>query len=110
MKRAQGEGKGEKCTGVALNYPFPFLDRGSERIDTELQDHPEVRSQLLQTMGDVCWGLGLFESAMNLHRQPLEMKRDLLGPEDTLVTSAFNNLGLTLRRSGDYEGALPLLQ
>ena len=51
------------------------LDRGAERIRTELDDEPEVQAALMNTIGTVYHGLGLFDEAEPLLRDAVARRR-----------------------------------
>ncbi len=94
-----GEARGNTVTAREI------LDRGSERIEKELSEEPEVRASLMGTMGRVYAQLGLFPQALPLLRNSVEERRRSLGDEDARVAEIRNNLGTTLRKAADYEGA-----
>ena len=43
-----------------------ILDKGAERIETELTDQPEIQATLMDTMGTVYKSLGLYDAAISL--------------------------------------------
>jgi len=55
-----GESKGNTVTAREI------LDRGAEKIRTELSDQQEVRAALMETMGEVYSNLGLYDQAAQL--------------------------------------------
>jgi non-specific serine/threonine protein kinase/serine/threonine-protein kinase len=94
-----GEARGNSVTAREI------LDRGAKRIEAELQEEPEVRASLMSTMGVVYTRLGLYPAALPLLREALEERRRTLGDEDERVAESRNNLGATLLKTADYEGA-----
>ena len=94
-----GEARGNTVTAREI------LDRGASKIDAELREEPEVRANLMGTMGVVYSRLGLYQAALPLLRGSLEERRKTLGDEDERVAESRNDLGETLRLSADYEGA-----
>ena len=52
------------------------LDRGVERIDTDLGGQPELRAELMDTMGRVYRKLGLYEPAKDLLQEALRLRRN----------------------------------
>ncbi len=66
------------------------LDRGAERITRELADQPRIRAELMQTMGEVYRGLGLFDRAEELASSAEATRTELLGEThpETLRASA----------------------
>jgi non-specific serine/threonine protein kinase/serine/threonine-protein kinase len=77
------EARGGKITAREL------LDKGVVKIRESLQDDPQVRAELMSTMGTVYLGLGLYDQAEPLLREALDTRRRVLGPEhpDTLGTA-----------------------
>ena len=43
-----------------------ILDRGATQVDVSLRDEPQVRAEMLETLGKVYTGLGLYTPAANL--------------------------------------------
>jgi len=48
---------------------------------------------------------GKYEEAEQMHRQALELKKDVLGSEHPSTLNSINNLALVLRSQGKYEEA-----
>jgi tetratricopeptide (TPR) repeat protein len=83
------------------------LDRGVERIETELADQPEIRGRLLHTMGRVYRDLGLYESSGPLLEEALDNRRELYGddhPETLVALAAVAQLNLSRGRYNVAEG------
>ncbi len=84
-----------------------ILDRGAERLATELADKPQTRIALYETIGRVYSRLGLYDQALPLLEQALAYRRTV--PDDPLaLASAQFELARLLNRTGDYERALDL--
>ncbi|MCA9751840.1 MAG: tetratricopeptide repeat protein [Gemmatimonadetes bacterium] len=86
-----------------------LLARGAERLATELADQPELRAELLQTIGTLYESLGDYERASDLHRQALDLREQLFGPDDPRVAVTLGHLGATRFEQSDYESADSLL-
>jgi serine/threonine protein kinase/Tfp pilus assembly protein PilF len=99
-----GESRGKSVTAREV------LDRGTEKISEELQDQPELRAQLMDTMGQVYRNLGLFETARKLSEESLAVRRQVLGSDDLQVAESLQNLAILRREMGDDAGAEPLLR
>ena len=83
-----------------------ILDRGAERIDTELKDQPEVRARLLFTMGRVYTSLGLYKDAGDYLEDALSIRERLLNPGDQAIAQSLEALGMLDWRAGRFpEGA-----
>jgi len=62
-----------------------ILDRGAERIDSELTEDPVVRARLLGVMGSVYHGLGLLPRAKELLERAIEDQRRAGDPDGRLT-------------------------
>ena len=94
-----GEARGNSITAREI------LDRGATRIDTDLATQPGVRVGLLDTMGRVYTGLGLYEPATDLLGQSLEVRRELQSaPSDQSIATA-NALAYAFYMKGDWDSA-----
>lgn len=91
------EAKGSSVTAREI------LDRGLERIETELGDQPEIRATLMNTMAEVYHGLGLFSVAERLAQDTLDIRDGLLPDDDPRIADSLAILGETRLRRGDYE-------
>jgi serine/threonine protein kinase/tetratricopeptide (TPR) repeat protein len=101
--RTPGKTWGPKLRALEL------VDRGRERLRTELRKDPAARAAVLQAMSEVYVGLGRFKDAQALLEEALELTRDK--GDDHLDTAACRHaLGTVLHHRGDYERARPLLE
>lgn len=98
--------------GVADDIPSTrvLLDRGVERVQSEMQSTPELQAQMLTTLGSIYKQLRLFDQAEPLLQQALALQTsskdaDPLHLADTLIA-----LGGTLREGNRHDEALPLLR
>jgi serine/threonine protein kinase len=78
------------------------LDRGVERIESELADQPEIRGHLLHVMGRVYRNLGLYESSGPLLDEALENRRRLYGDDHPSTLSALASAANLSHKRGDY--------
>ncbi len=98
-----GEARGNAVTARQL------LDAASAKIDGQLQDQPELRARLLQTMGTVYWALGLYRQAEDLLRTALSLREQVLGPGHLDVAQTLGTLGRLCRDEGKYGEAAALI-
>ena len=70
-----------------------ILDKGAERIETELTDQPAIQATLMDTMGTVYTSLGLYDAAIPLVENSLVKRRVLFGDEHLEVAQSLNHLG-----------------
>lgn len=85
-----------------------ILDSSAAKIRRELQGQPRLQAALMDTMGRVYYKLGLYDSALPLLKDALELNRQALGREHPDVASTLNNLALVLHAKGDFAAAEPL--
>jgi tetratricopeptide (TPR) repeat protein/tRNA A-37 threonylcarbamoyl transferase component Bud32 len=102
------EAEPERARGNTLTVRV-ILDRGVQRIRTELQDEPEVRAELLDTMGSAYANLGLIEPArrlivegLQLREQQLHQTGEKLRHSRELLAAVANQQG----REAEAEGIL----
>lgn len=82
-----------------------ILDRGADRVETELIDQPAIQATLMDTIGTVYTSLGLYDPAARLVREAVERRQRLLGAGHPEVASSIGHLGEVLMLKGEYEEA-----
>lgn len=88
--------KGETVTAREL------LDRGANRLMIDLEKEPEIKSQLLNTIGNVYLNLGLYNSAEEIFAKIKEnWNLDFVDKETYIETLI--NLGRTYGFNGKYD-------
>lgn len=87
-----------------------ILDRGVERIRTDLSDQPNIRGTLLTALGNVYGDLALYDKAESLLRDALEVRKKSLGPQHATTAKSLKNLGNLLVLRGHNEEARTLIQ
>jgi len=82
-----------------------MLERGTERLDSELGEHPRAQVKLLQTLSEVYRRRGDLENARSLGERAVAIARAEL--DDPFETSkALTAYGIYLERIKEYDGAL----
>ena len=81
------------------------LDKGAEKIATELKDEPEVRATLMDTLGTVYLSLGLYDRALPLLQEALKTRKTVLGGEHVDVARSLSNVAHVLYMKGDHTAA-----
>jgi non-specific serine/threonine protein kinase/serine/threonine-protein kinase len=99
-----GEARGNSITAREI------LDNGARKIEVELAEQPEVQATLMDTMGVVYKGLGLYDAAVPLLENAVRQRRAVLGKEDLLLARSMNHLGEVLHLKADYPGAEPIFR
>ncbi|MEL6184589.1 MAG: serine/threonine-protein kinase, partial [Myxococcota bacterium] len=82
-----------------------LLDKGAARIQAELDADPLVRAELMQTIGEIYVNLGQYDSALELSREALELRRSEMAEADVTVADSLSKLGLAQRYKSRYEEA-----
>ena len=96
--------KGETITAREI------LDRGARRIEGELKGQPEVKAQLLYTIGDIYDKLGLFDQAQPPLEESLRLRRGMRAGDDAAVAQGMRRIGAVLGSKGQYDEAEKLLR
>jgi len=96
------EARGNSITAREL------LDQGAAKIDGMLEEQPETRAELMDTMGGVYTNLGLYYEAEPLLEQALDLRRRALGDGEPDTLSSINTLAVLYWNLGRYEEAEPL--
>jgi serine/threonine-protein kinase len=79
-----------------------ILDRGAERIESELSREPALQGKLLSTMGHAYWGLGDTVKAEQLLARAVELQTRTEGPDDPATLFSLNQLANMLVRNGRH--------
>ncbi len=82
-----------------------ILDRGADRIATELKNQPAVQARLMDTIGYVYQSLGLYSRAGPLLENALASRRATLGGGHAEVADSMHHVGELLYARGDLAGA-----
>jgi len=78
------------------------LDRGAQQLSGQLDQQPQVRSALLQTIGSVYMNLGLYDEAAPLLDESLQLRQTNKATTNDVVDS-LNTLGKLHYYRGDYD-------
>jgi non-specific serine/threonine protein kinase/serine/threonine-protein kinase len=86
------------------------LDRGAQRIATELRGQPEVRAALMNTMGRVYYDLGVYDKAAELVEEALTYRERTQGRGSLAVAASLNSLGAIKLEQGAHKDAEAMLE
>jgi tetratricopeptide (TPR) repeat protein len=86
-----------------------ILDRGAARVERELAGEPDQLSRLLDVIGEVYSGLGLYERAGPLLERALELRLELYDEPHSLTIESRQHLGELCLRRGEFERTVDLL-
>jgi serine/threonine-protein kinase len=87
-----------------------LLDRGAQRIQTELAGQPELQGRLLNVIGDVYVQYELHDKARPLLERALRLNTQLFGEESREVADTRLVLSNMAQNSGDYAEARRLIE
>ncbi len=82
-----------------------MLDKGAMRIDKELSKQPVIQATLLDTVGTVYMGLGLYRQARPLIERAVSTRRRLLDSDPVASSESLNHLGDVLTLQAEYTAA-----
>jgi non-specific serine/threonine protein kinase/serine/threonine-protein kinase len=88
------EARGNSVTAREL------LDKASKEIQSGLANDPDAQAQMLQVIGEVYRSLGLYGQAEPLLTRSVEIRKQVLGPNDPATLESMNSLALLLHREG----------
>jgi non-specific serine/threonine protein kinase/serine/threonine-protein kinase len=94
-----GEARGNSITAREV------LDKASKEIDTGLAQDPEMQSQMMHTMGEVYYNLGLYKEAESLLRRAVEIRTQVLGPQGRDTLSSMSSLAQVLTDESQFAEA-----
>ena len=86
-----------------------ILDRGAERIRSELADQPLVRATMMSAIGNAYRNIGAYEKARPLLEEALEQRREILGELDPDTATSYDSLGMLMNETGKYDESERLL-
>lgn len=81
------------------------LDRGAARVQTQLAHQPEIQSTLLDTLGTVYMGLGLYAQAKPLLESAADKRRALGAAETPALAVSLSHVGDLLTLRAEYAEA-----
>jgi len=85
-----------------------MLDRGVERIQSQLQDQPEVRARLLNVFGKIDNWLQRYDRSRPLLEEALELVAATEGEDSAAYADTLERLAWTYSDTGEPEKAVPM--
>ena len=70
-----------------------MLDKGAARIDRELAQQPAIQATLMDTVGTVYMGLGLYKEARPLLDRAVEQRRQFAAADPSVLSASLSHLG-----------------
>lgn len=86
-----------------------LLNRGAERVETELMGQPQEQANLYLVISDVYESLGMYDEGLDLAWKADSIQQKLNSDDHAEVARILNTLGWLYRQTGDYERADSLL-
>ncbi|MEM1182166.1 MAG: serine/threonine-protein kinase, partial [Acidobacteriota bacterium] len=99
-----GQAKGESVTAREL------LDDAARKVRTGFEGQPEARARFMQTIADVYRKLGLFDPALALAKEALDLRQTHLPAEHADIAESLSGIGALYANLGRYDEAAPVLQ
>jgi tetratricopeptide (TPR) repeat protein len=84
-----------------------ILKNTTRRLN-DLKEQPAVEAALRTVLGDVYYDLGDYQSAEEMHRATLILRRDMLGNKHVEVARTLSELAEDIRKQGRLDEAEPL--
>jgi len=94
-----GQARGNSITAREV------LDKASGEIDTGLAKDPEMQAQMMHTMGEVYYNLGLYKEADSLLRRAVDIRTQVLGPKSRDALSSMSSLAQVLTDKSQFDEA-----
>ena len=104
LKNIFVEASPEVAEGTVLTAP-ELLAQGVKRIPAELAGDPATQADLMNVIGDVYRGLGMYREAEAQLERALAVRRRAHIPADTVLADILNNLSVVTRVGGDLVSA-----
>jgi serine/threonine protein kinase len=99
-----GESRGERLNANQI------LERGAQKLDKELADHPLQRARLLVEIGKVYDSLGEYSRSQKVLEQATAVFAQQPDADPMMYASALHKLANGIQRQGRPNEALPILQ
>jgi eukaryotic-like serine/threonine-protein kinase len=94
------EAKGNSVTAREV------LEKGSEKVESELSSQPKIQSRLMLTMGQVFINLGLYKEAKSLLEKSFELRKRTYGNDADETAEILNEMGKVNEIEGNYKEAM----
>ncbi len=82
-----------------------MLDKGAARVNSELAGQPAIQATLMDTLGTVYMGLGLYDQARPLLDRAVSTRRSLPPENPLLLSDTLGHLGDLMTRQAQYDAA-----
>ena len=93
----RGQTRGQEMTARDI------LERGAEKIESELREEPEIQARLMNTMGKVYASLGCSTKRRSCFRAPWRCAQETLGDDHVDIAESLYELAQLSYKKGEYE-------
>ena len=80
-----------------------MLDKGAARVQSELAKEPAIQARLMDTLGTVYMGLGLYPQARPLLDQAVATRRRLQDVDPLELSDSLSHQGTVMQLQAEYE-------
>jgi len=80
-----------------------MLDKGAARVQSELAKEPAVQARLMDTLGTVYMGLGLYPQARPLLDQAVATRRGVSGVDPLELSDSLSHQGTVMQLQAEYD-------
>jgi serine/threonine-protein kinase len=87
-----------------------LLDRGAERVSSDLAEQPEMRAEMMFVLGDIYRKLGAYDRAQPLLEEVLEVHREVYHDRPARLASSVNAVANLYLEQGKYDESELLYQ
>jgi tetratricopeptide (TPR) repeat protein len=84
-----------------------MLDKGAARVDVDLAQQPKIQATLMDTLGTVYMGLGLYGQARPLLDRAVATRRSEID-DPLLLSDSLSHLGDVMTRQAQFDAAEPV--
>ena len=82
-----------------------MLDDAVQRVETELKDQPEVRAEMLGTIGGAYMSLAKYDASLRYLQEAYDLDLKLYGPHSLQIAPVMNGFAGLAYLRGDYAAA-----
>ena len=82
-----------------------MLDKGAARVDRELAEQPAIQATLMDTLGTVYTGLGLYDQARPLLDRAVTTRRSRTPDDPLLLSDSLSHLGELMRLQAQFDAS-----
>jgi serine/threonine-protein kinase len=97
-------------SGIETVTARELLEKGRQRVHTELTDVPGTQAQMSYVLGEIYYSLGAYEESVSLLEGALNTRRELTASHDPALADTLIRLGVSYSSMDRYDEALGLFE